>query len=123
MTLANQLIFGRDVQGINANAPQFPTVIFTATLAANTHKTITVPSDATTYIMYVTVQPAGYLWISRTNTAAIPASSSFAAATSEMVESQAEQYKRLVYAADSIDFLTPNTTCDVSVSFYAVTYP
>ena len=36
MFMSTLLNFGRDVQGFNAYAPQFPIDIFTATLAAST---------------------------------------------------------------------------------------
>ena len=116
------LSFGRDAQGYNAYAPQFPTDIWTATLAANTAKNFTVPSTHDVFIMYVRLQPTGYVWISRTTTAAVPSSSSLAASASEIIPGTIE-YKRLVYKADVISFITPNTTCDISVSLYEVSYP
>lgn len=115
--MSTELSFGRDVQGYNAYAPQFPTDIHTATLAANTAKSITVPSNYPVWIMYVRVQPNGWCWVSRTGTAAVPAGSTFASSASELIAGTIE-YKRLVYAADVISFITPNTNCDISVSFY-----
>ena len=124
MTLpTNFLAFGRDVQGVNANAPQFPTSLWSATLTAGAAESVTVPLDALTYIMYVKVQPSGWVWASRTTTATVPAAGTFGAIASEMVCSTTDEYKRLVYPKDVISFITPNTTCDVSVTFYAVGYP
>ena len=120
--MSTQLAFGRDLQGYNAFAPKFPTNIFTATLAANTAQTVAAPLDAPVYIMYVRVQPTGYCWVSRSGTAAVPAGGTLAAAISELIAGTIV-YKRLVYPLDVISFITPNTTCDISVSFYAVAYP
>ena len=53
MAISTQLNFGRDVQGFNAYAPQFPTDIFTATLAAGAAESVTVPSNNPIWIMYV----------------------------------------------------------------------
>jgi hypothetical protein len=116
------LNFGRDNQGYNAYAPQFPTDIWTATLAASTAESFTVPKTHAVFIMYVRIEPAGWCWVSRTGTAAVPAGGTFATSASELIAGTIE-YKRLVYAADVISFITPNTTCDISVSLYQVSYP
>ena len=120
--MSTPLAFARDVQGYNAHAPQFPVNIVTATLAANTAQSVAVPLDAPVYVMYVRVQPSGYCWVSRSGTAAVPAGGTLAAAVSELIAGTIV-YKRLVYPLDTISFITPNTTCDISVSFYAVAYP
>lgn len=117
MAMSTELSFGRDAQGYNAYAPPFPTNIFTATLAASTAESFTVPSNYSIWVMYVRIEPAGWCWVSRTATAAIPAGGTFAASSSELIVGTIE-YKRLVYAGDVISFLTPNTTCDISISLY-----
>lgn len=116
------LNFGRDSQGMNAYAPQFPTDIFTATLTNGSAQSITVPQNHAQWVMSVSVQPGGEVWVRQNGTASIPAGGTFAAATSEL-----NPGPRLVYAlksdgvtATTIGFITPNTTCDVEVSFYAV---
>lgn len=118
--MATLLHFGRDAQGYDADAPQFPTDIQTATLAASTAKSVTVPSSHSTWIMFVTVQPNGWCWCSRTTTAAIPASSSFAASSSELVVGT-QEFRRTVFAGDTISFITPNTTCDIEIAFQYTT--
>ncbi len=115
--MSTDLLFARDVQGLNAYAPPFSTNIYTATLAAATAKSITVPSNQAIWIMYVRVQPNGWVWCSRTGTAAVPAGSSFAASASELIDGTIE-FKRTVYAGDTISFITANTTCDIEVAFY-----
>ena len=122
MAQSTQLNFGRDVQGFNAYAPSFPTDIYTATLAASTAESVTVPGNAPVWIMYVRVQPNGWAWCSRTTTAAVPAGGTLASAKSELIVGTIE-YKRIVYAADVISFITPNTTCDIEVAFFINTYP
>lgn len=122
MATSTLLDFGRDVQGLNAYAPQFPIDIFTATLAAATAKSVTVPSSAPVWIMYIRVQPTGWVWVSRTATAAVPAGSSLASATSDLAVGTIE-FKRTVYAGDVISVITPNTTCDIVVEFYQSSYP
>lgn len=115
--MSTELSFGRDAQGYNAYAPQFPTDIFTATLAASTAESFTVPSNFPVWVMYVRLEPTGWCWVSRTTTAAVPAGGTLAGASSELIPGTIE-YKRLVYAKDVISFITPNTTCDISVSLY-----
>jgi hypothetical protein len=120
--MSTLLNFGRDVQGMNAYAPQFPKDVFTATLAAGTGSSITVPVSAPTWIMYVRVEPAGWVWCSRNGTAAVPAAGTFGAAVSELIAGTIE-YKRTVYAGDVIHFITANTTCDIEVALFQVSYP
>lgn len=120
--MSTELSFGRDMQGYNTYAPQFPINIFTATLAAGTARTVTVPSNAPTWIMYVRVQPNGWVWCSRTNTAAVPAGSTFSASFSELIDGTIE-FKRKVFAGDIISFITANTTCDIEVAFFSNSYP
>lgn len=122
MFMSTLLNFGRDVQGFNAYAPQFPTDIYTATLAASTAESVTVPSNYPSFIMVVRVQPNGWCWCSRSTTAAVPAGGTLASAKSELIAGTIE-YKRTVYAADVISFITPNTTCDIEVAFFANSYP
>lgn len=120
--MSTQLNFGRDVQGFNAYAPQFPTDIFTATLAASTAESVTIPGNYPVFIMYVRVQPNGWVWCSRTTTAAVPTGGTLAAAKSELIAGTIE-FKRQVNAGDVISFITPNTTCDIEVALFASNFP
>lgn len=105
-----------DVKGTNTFGRPFSSQIFTATLAANTHSTITVPSNFPNWIAYFAYKSGVDVWVSINGTAAVPAGSTFAAAVSEL---NPEILK--VKAADVIDIITATATTDVSVSLYAVT--
>lgn len=120
--MSMQLEFGRDLQGFNAYAPQFPTDIYTATLAASTAKSVTVPSSAPVWVMYIRMEPTGWAWVSRTTTAAVPAGSSFASSQSDLAVGTIE-FKRTVFAGDVISLITPNTTLNIIVEFYQSSYP
>lgn len=120
--MSTLLQFGRDAQGYHAEAPYFPTDIFTATLAASTAESVTVPSNYASWIMYVRVQPNGWCWCSRTTTAAVPVGGTLAAAKSELIVGTVE-YRRVVLAGDTISFITANTTCDIEVAFQATLTP
>lgn len=122
MSTPTILNFGRDVQGLNAYAPSFPADIYTATLAAGAASSVIVPGKVPVYIMYVRVQPNGWCWCSNTTTAAVPAGGTLAAASSELIDGTIE-YKRTVYLGQTISFITPNTTCDIEVAFFAISYP
>lgn len=117
--MSTELHFARDTQGYCAYAPQFPTDIYTATLAAGTASSVTVPSNNSMWVMYVRVQPNGWAWVRLNGTAAIPASGTFAAASSELICGTIE-FARAVKKGDVLSFITDNTTCNIEVAFQAV---
>jgi len=119
--MPTKLNFARDVQGYNAEAPPFSTNTYSATLAAGTASSITIPGDVPVWYMTVKVQPTGWVWISRTAAASVPAGGTFAANSAEMAPGTLE-FRRTVYMGDVISFLSPNTTADVEVSLFAVGY-
>lgn len=119
--MSTALHFARDMQGYSADAPQFPADIYTAKLGALSAASVTVPENFSSWVMYVRVQPNGWLWVSNGSVASVPAGSSFASASSELVCGTIE-YRRSVKAGDVISFITENTTCDIEVAFQATSY-
>lgn len=120
--MSTLLNYARDVQGYNTEAPDFSTDIFTATLAADTEDSIVIPANYAVWMMSVKVQPGGWVWVSRTGTAADPGGGTFADSISELAPGTLE-FKRRVYAGDTISFISHNTTCDVAVSLFALSSP
>lgn len=118
--MSTNLQFGRDVQGLNAYAPQFSTDMYKATLATGVADDITVPSNFPNWIMYAKCQPDGWAWCSRNDTAAVPSGGTFEASESDLVTGTIE-FKMTVTAGDIISFITSNTTCDILVKFYPTT--
>ena len=115
--MSTDLLFGRDQQGLNAYAPPMPTDIYTATLAASSAASVTVPANNPIWVMYVRCEPTKRCWVSATTTAAIPAGGTLAASQSDLIVGTIE-YKRTVYAGDVLSFITAETTCDIVVEFY-----
>jgi hypothetical protein len=114
-----ELTFARDTKGLNADAPLFPTNIYTATLVNGTATSITIPANYPNFIMYVRVQPDGWCWCSATATAAVPAGGTLTDATSELIVGTVE-FRRTVIKGQVISFITSNTTCDIEVSLQAL---
>ena len=110
------LDFGRDSQGYNAFAPRFATDKFSATLVNGVEETFTVPSNFAKWIMSISPDSGGNVWVARNQTAAIPAGGTFASTTSEQ-----NPGPRLVFAGDVIHVITNQATCDTGVILYAVT--
>lgn len=110
-----QLNFGRDIQGLNAFAPQFPDLKYSATLASGGSDDIDVPSTATNWIVVFSYQPGACVWVSVNGTAAAPAGGTFAANASLLLPAQLE-----VKAGDNIDVFN-NTASgqDVGIALYA----
>lgn len=105
---------GRDVQGYNVFAPYQSGLKYSATLAANTHSTVTVPSNYANWIAEFSYE-VGNVWVSIGGTAAVPAGSTFAATTSQRCPA-----KLSVKAADVIDVISADATMDVSIVLYAI---
>lgn len=98
----------------------FCDTIYTATLAASTEKTITVPgagSDTSRqinkYIAVFSYEDAKNVYVALNATAAVPAGSSFAASTSEL-----NPPAKYVKAGDVLHLITADTDVDVSVAIY-----
>lgn len=123
--MSTVLNFGRDAQGMNAFAPKFPTDIFTATLTNGSAQSVTVPQNHAVWIMSISVQPGGEVWVREAGTAAVPAGGTFAAATSELNPGprMVNALKADGITPNTIGCITSNTTCDVEISFYAISYP
>jgi hypothetical protein len=115
----------RDINGYNGFGLPFSNKIFSATLAQNTDKTVVVPLDgpqgATSatytnrYIAIFEYEVGANVYVALNHTAADPAGSSFAATTSEL-----NPAARQVSAGDTLHFLTPDTSANVTVVFYAL---
>jgi hydrogenase maturation factor HypF (carbamoyltransferase family) len=131
MAFITQYKIQKDVAGYNGFGLQFSNTKFSATLGANSEKTITVPlvgsmgaalDKVNKYLAIVSVYCAtveGEVWCALNATAAVPAGSSFAANTSDMIV-QNKDYAREVKAGDVLHFISPQAATDVSVIFYAL---
>lgn len=112
------------IKGINGFGLPFCDTVYTATLAANTAATITVPGAAaigatgTTTNKYIAVfsyGSGGYpVWVSANGTAAEPAGATFVLSNSEL-----RPDGKYVYAGQILSIIC-DAAIDVSVAFYAV---
>lgn len=96
---------------------RFSNLKYSASLAATTDTTLTVPGDAPRYKAVMKVENNGLVWVATNATAAVPAGASFAATTSELI-TDAKSLCREVVAAEVLHFYTTTAGTDVSVVFY-----
>jgi hypothetical protein len=97
----------------------FSNLKYSASLAATTDTTLAVPDKAQRYKAVIKVENNGLVWVAVNATAAVPAGSTFAATTSELV-TDAKSLCREVRSTDVLHFYTATAGTDVSVVFYAV---
>ena len=97
----------------------FATFKYSASLAASTNTTLTIPGAAARYKDVIKVESAGLDWVALNATAAVPAGATFAATTSELI-TDAKSLTREVEAADVLNFITAGSGIDVSVVLYYV---
>lgn len=96
----------------------FASLKYSATLAATTDTTLTIPGNAQHYKAVIKTENAGLVWVAINNTAAVPAGATFAATTSELVTDN-NTLCREVKEGDVLHFYTANADTDVSVVLYA----
>lgn len=119
MTASSPLIFGRDVQGYNAYAPQDSTNKYSATITNGTATSITVPNSHQVWIAAFSYSPGANVWVDFTGaTAAIPVGATLASTTSSLLPGQ-----RTVYANGKISIITDNASEDVGIELWPVSYP
>jgi len=106
-------IMNRDINGYNGFGLRPSTLIWNATLVANSATSFVVPSYFEYYLAIFSIEPGSNVWVSYTTTAAVPAGSTLAAANSELVPTA-----RQVSAATSISVITPDTLANISIALY-----
>ncbi|TAL08454.1 MAG: hypothetical protein EPO02_12755 [Nitrospirae bacterium] len=113
------LNFGRDINSYNAYAPAPSTLIYSATLTNSNATSITLPSDHPFYIVAFSYTPGASVFVDFSgNTAAIPAHATLTATTSTLIPGS-----RTLAAGSTISVITDNTTADITIEIYAVSYP
>ena len=116
--MSTLLNFGRDLQGYNAYAPTASADNWSATITNGAETNITVPSNYQVWIAVFSYQPGANVWVDLSGaTAIVPVGSTLASTTSVL-----NPGARMVYAGDTISMITDNTSIDVGVSLYAVSY-
>lgn len=114
--MTTQLNFSRDVQGMNAYAPQMSDLMFSASLATTTQDDVVVPGSNENWIVAFSYQPGASIWVAINDTAAAPAGASFAASTSFLNPAQIK-----VKAGDTISCFNNSTQSqDVGFALYAI---
>lgn len=112
------LNFGRDVQGMNAYAPAPSNVKFKATLTNGNAASCTVPSSHQVWIVSFRYYPND-VWVDVSGaTATIPGSNALVASTAEL-----NPASFTLQAGTVVSMVTAQTTADVSVVMWPVSYP
>lgn len=83
--MSTKLNFGRDAQGYNAFAPPPAADKYSANIASGGNATITLPTNAASWIVSFSFQPGSDVWVAYNQTAAAPAGATFATTTSELL--------------------------------------
>lgn len=123
--MATKLLMTRDINGFNAFGLKFTDTAYSATLAAATDTSLTVPDhnsiggasyseDAQPVLLAVfSFDPGESVWVALNQTAAVPVGASFAATGSSLLPAA-----RQVVGGDVIHFITAAANVDVGVEFY-----
>jgi len=128
MATSTQYKLQKDVAGYNGFGLQVSNQKYSASLAITTDTTLTVPSTGSIgapldtvnkFLALIQVEANLSVWMAVNATAAVPAGSTFAATTSELIIG-GEYFAREVKAADVLHFIAPVAGTDISVVFYAL---
>jgi hypothetical protein len=98
---------------------RFTQLKYSASLAASTDTTLTIPGSAQTYKALIKVKENGIVWAALNAVATVPAGATFAATSSELINDN-KAICREVKAGDVLHFITATAATDVSVVLYAV---
>jgi hypothetical protein len=118
----------KDVAGYNGWGLPFTDLKYSASLAITTDTTLTVPSSGSIgsplnqvnrFLAIITVEANLSVWCAVNATAAVPAGTTFASTTSDLIVGT-QYYAREVKAADVLHFFAPVAGTDISVLFYAL---
>ena len=113
-TRTTQLAMTRDINGYNTFGLVPSTKKFNTTLAVGVAQTFTTPSDSSSYLAIFSMEPGASIWCALNTTAVLPGGS-VAATSSELNPTSWE-----VQAGDTISVISPNTTAEIGVKFYAI---
>ena len=126
--MTTQYIKNRGVDGYNNYGLPVSDTKFSATVAATTDTTVSVPGKAAIgvpgsqknkYLAVITLEWGTDIWFAVNETAAGPAGGSFASTTSEQITST-QDFARTCETGDVLHFFSPSGTVDVSVAFYSI---
>jgi hypothetical protein len=126
--MTTQYKLQKDVAGYNGFGLQFCDQKFSATLAATTDTSLTVPVNGAMgqalntinkWLAVVQVEANLSVWFALNAAAAVPGGASFAATTSDLIIGS-EYYGVEVKAGDVMHFLAPTASTDILVKFYAL---
>lgn len=126
--MTTQYKLQKDVAGYNGFGLQFCDQKFSASLAITTDTSLTVPINAamgqalntvSKWLAVIQVEANLSVWFALNATAAVPAGTSFAATTSDLIIGT-EYYGVEVKAGDVMHFLAPTAGTDILVKFYAL---
>lgn len=106
-------------QPIDDFGSRFSNLKYSATLAATTDTSLTIPANAQRYKAVMKVKTNGLVWVAINETAAVPAGASFAETTSELI-TDSKSLCREVKAGDVLHFYTGTANIDVSVVLYGL---
>lgn len=118
----------KDIAGYNGFGLQFSNTKYSASLAITTDTTLTVPSASSMgmplntvnkFIAVIRVEANLSVWFALNATAAVPAGSTFASTTSDLIVG-GEYYAVEVKAADVMHFFAPTAGTDIMVKFYTL---
>ncbi len=118
----------KDVAGYNGWGLPFSDLKFSASLAITTDTTLVVPSSGAIgaplnsvnrWLAVIQVEANLSVWLALNATAAVPAGSTFAATTSDLIIG-GQYYAVEVKAADVMHFFAPTAGTDILVKFYAL---
>jgi len=97
----------------------FPNYKYSATLAATTDTTLTIPGGAPRYKVRIRSAGAGVVWAAINATAAVPAGATLVSTTSEMVTAERAMCRE-VRGGDVLHLFTSTASTAVSVVLWAL---
>ena len=108
-----------DKNGARGDGLVDSTIKYSCTLLATVIETVTAPSESNYWAVKIVIGTSSNVWLAINSTVEAAVGNTFLPTTSELIPNNKEVIRR-VKAGQVLEFITTDTSADISLAFYAL---